>query len=225
MSPAGPPSEPFPPCPLSRTLLPVSVPAGTVISTFLRLRTSPMPLHVGHRCDGTRPRPRHTGHVRVTANPPCPRDTTPRPLHSEQILNVAPGAPPEPWHVGHGSVTSRSIGTLPPSTAVRNGTSTSVSTDWPRSGPPWRPAERPPLPNIELNRSPSPPNPPTSKSSKRNEPPAGPPGPPLGAPPRRAPAGPPRPAPNGDPPPNPPNAPSCRISSYCFRFAASPRTV
>src|SRR5579863_498559 len=228
MSPAAPPSAPLPPWPRSRTLLPVSAPAGTVISSFLRLRTSPTPLHVGHRCDGTRPRPRQTGHVRVTANPPWPSDTTPRPLHSGHVLNVAPGAPPFPWQVGHCSVTSSSIGTFPPRAAVRNGTSSVVSTDCPRSGPAARPACAP-FPNMELNRSPRPPSPPTSKSSKRKFPPVCPPAPGPGEgpgrAPRRAPAAPGRPAANGEPPPNPLKAPRRRISSYCLRFSGSPSTV
>src|SRR5215207_7889481 len=95
-SPGGPFADPFPPCPFSLIFDPVSTPAGTFIRTFFRARTSPAPLHVGHTCDGTCPRPRHTGHGRLTANPPCPNDTTPRPEHSGQVFIVAPGAPPEP---------------------------------------------------------------------------------------------------------------------------------
>src|SRR5579871_4152728 len=98
------------------------------MTTFLTLRTSPTPLQVGQRWLGTCPRPRHIGHGRLTAKPPWPKDTVPRPLHSGQVLNVAPGAPPEPWQVGHGSLTSSWIGTLPPSAAVRKGISRIVST-------------------------------------------------------------------------------------------------
>src|SRR5215208_6774842 len=170
-SPGGPPFMPRPPCPLRRMREPESVPGGTVIMTRLRVRTSPAPLHVGHRSLGIWPRPRHIGQGRVTANPPWPNEIVPLPLHSGQVRKVAPGAPPLPWHVGHSSVTSRSTGTLPPVTAVRNGISSVLSTLSPRSGPgaPPRPPRAFP-PNIEPNRSPRPPRPPTSKSSKRKVP-------------------------------------------------------
>src|SRR5918911_540448 len=127
--------------------------------TVRRARTSPEPPQVGQRSDGTCPRPRHIGHGRLTAKPPCPKEIIPRPLHSGQVLKVAPGAAPFPWHVGHSSFTSRLMGTFPPSAATRNGISTVVSTLCPRSGPRARPP-RPP-PNIELKRSPRPPSPPS----------------------------------------------------------------
>src|SRR6185437_9917517 len=95
-SPGGPPSLPRPPCPASRTRVPVSVPDGTVMFSVLRVRTSPAPLHVGQVFDGTCPRPRHIGHGRFTAKPPCPNDIVPRPLHSGHVFHVAPGAPPLP---------------------------------------------------------------------------------------------------------------------------------
>jgi hypothetical protein len=58
-----------------------------------------------------------------------------------------------------------------------------------------------------------------SKSWKRNScsRPAPPPAPGRGAPDGRGPL--------RAPPPKPPNAPSRRMSSYCFRFSASPNTV
>src|SRR5688572_3898322 len=105
-SPGGPPLGPFPPCPLSRKRVPLSTPGGTVIITVLRTRFSPAPLHSGHRSLGTCLRPRHIGHGRLTANPPCPNVTLPRPLHSGQVFSVAPGAAPEPWQTGHSSFTS-----------------------------------------------------------------------------------------------------------------------
>src|SRR5215207_10319194 len=148
-SPAGPPLAPLPPCPFSRTLVPDSAPAGTVISTFLRERTSPEPLHDGQRSDGMVPRPRHAGHGRLTAKPPWPNDTLPRPLHSGHGRLVAPGLPPVPWQVAHSSVTSSSNGIFPPWAATRNGTSSVASTVCPCSGPRARaPAPpRAPCPN------------------------------------------------------------------------------
>ena len=83
------------------------------------------------------------------------------------------------------------------------------STLGPVSGPRPRPRE----PKIDPNRSPSPPSPPTSKSSNLNDPPPG-------DAPGRAPRG--RACPVE---PEKSNAPSRRMSSYCFRFSALPRTV
>src|SRR5882762_10864131 len=90
-------------------------------------RTSPAPWQVGQRCDGTVPFPRQTGHGRLTAKPPCPNETVPRPLHSGHVLTVAPFAAPLPPHVGQTSGIESVIGTVPPSAAVRNGIVTSVS--------------------------------------------------------------------------------------------------
>src|SRR6266487_801708 len=86
---------------LTRMRAPSSTPAG--MSTLIRFstRTSPPPWQVGQRCEGTVPLPRHTGQGRFTANPPCPNDTVPRPLHSGQVLIVAPFAAPLPPHLGH----------------------------------------------------------------------------------------------------------------------------
>src|SRR5437773_172781 len=83
---------PFVPCPRRRSLVPSSVPAGTVITRRFSTRTSPLPPQVWQRSEGTFPLPRHTGHGRFTANPPCPNETTPRPRHSGQVDSVAPGA-------------------------------------------------------------------------------------------------------------------------------------
>src|SRR2546422_10888728 len=68
------------------------------------------------------PRPRHTGHGRCTAKPPCPNEIVPRPLHSGHVEKVVPGAPPEPLHVGQTSGSVSVTGTFPPSAATRNGT-------------------------------------------------------------------------------------------------------
>src|SRR3954469_11665548 len=95
-SPGWPSREPRPPCPLSRVLVPLSTPGGTVIITFFRALTSPEPLQVGHRSEGTCPRPRHIGQGRCTANPPCPKEIVPRPLHSGHVWIFAPGAAPDP---------------------------------------------------------------------------------------------------------------------------------
>src|ERR1019366_3620000 len=135
MSPAGPPRWPRPPCPLSRILEPVSTPDGTVMMTFFLLRCSPAPPQVGHFTVGTVPFPRHIGHGLLTANPPWPNEIVPRPPHSGHACSLAPFAAPLPLQVGHSSFTSSSIGTFPPSVAVRNGTSRIVSTLWPGSGP------------------------------------------------------------------------------------------
>src|SRR5258706_11306704 len=112
---------------LRRMRAPSSTPAG--MSTLIRFstRTSPPPWQVGQRCEGTVPLPRHTGQGRFTANPPCPNDTVPRPLHSGQVLIVAPFAAPLPPHVGQTSVIANVIGTAPPSAATRNGIVSSVS--------------------------------------------------------------------------------------------------
>src|SRR3990172_12939658 len=94
---------PFVPCPLRRSLVPSSVPGGTVITSRFSTVTSPLPLQVGHRLEGTFPLPRHTGHGRCTANPPCPNEIVPRPLHSVHVETVAPGAgapPPPPAPAG-----------------------------------------------------------------------------------------------------------------------------
>jgi hypothetical protein len=132
------------------------------------------------------------------------------PLHSLQVVSVAPGAAPLPPHVPHASVTGTAMGTLPPSAATRNGIETTVSTLSPRSGPPLRLAEPPP--KMDENRSPSPPRPPErspkSISSKRW---------PVPAPAGRL-AG---PGPRG---PAPVNAPYFRSMSYCLRLVASDRT-
>src|SRR5207247_3481081 len=106
---------------------PSSVPGGMYIIRLLSICTSPAPLHVGQRCDGTFPRPRHTGQGRVTAKPPWPNEIVPRPRHSGQVENVAPGAPPLPPQVGHTSGIRSVTGTLPPSAATRNGIETVVS--------------------------------------------------------------------------------------------------
>src|SRR5437879_230790 len=84
-------------------------------------RISPAPWQVAHRSEGTRPLPRHTGHGRLTAKPPCPKEIVPRPLHSGQTEMVAPGAAPSPPHVGHTAAIGSVTGTLPPSAATRNG--------------------------------------------------------------------------------------------------------
>src|SRR5678810_299893 len=132
-SPGGAPADPRPPCPFRRILVPVSDPAGTVIITFFRLRTSPAPPHLGQRSDGICPRPRHMGHGRFTANPPWPNEITPRPLHSGHTFSVAPGAAPDPLQTSHSSFTSSSTETLSPTAATRNGTSSIVSTVCPLS--------------------------------------------------------------------------------------------
>jgi hypothetical protein len=209
MSPLGPPRTPRPPWPLRRILPPLSVPPGTVMSSFLELRTEPAPLQAVHFSVGTLPRPTQAGQGRTCAKPPRPKLISPRPPHSVQACNLAPLAAPFPPQVPHSSFTSRVIGTLPPSAATLNGTSSVVSTLWPFSGPLGR-CCRPP-PKIEPKRSPKPPSPPMSNSSIRGPPCDEPPG---RAPPLRGPR-----AVNGS------KAPRRRISSYCFRFSASPRTL
>src|SRR5207245_799318 len=88
--------RPLAPWPFRRNRVPSSVPGGIVIVRCFWARTSPEPWHVGQRCAGTLPRPRHTGHGRCTAKPPCPNEIVPRPLHSGHVEKVVPGAPPEP---------------------------------------------------------------------------------------------------------------------------------
>src|SRR2546428_392070 len=83
---------PFAPWPLRRMRMPSSVPGGTVMIKRFSTRTSPAPWQVPHRVEGTRPLPRHTGHGRLTAKPPCPKEIVPRPWHSGQTEMVAPGA-------------------------------------------------------------------------------------------------------------------------------------
>src|SRR2546427_9148208 len=148
-------------------------------------RISPAPWQVAHRSEGTRPLPRPTGHGRLTAKPPCPKEIVPRPWHSGQTEMVAPGAAPSPPHVGHTAAIGSVTGTLPPSAATRNGMETVASTS--SSACSIRPA--PPLPKIEENKAPHPPHQPPAH---RTNPPPPPPGPPPPPPP------PPRPPP---PPP------------------------
>src|SRR5438093_1037954 len=171
---------PFAPWPLRRMRVPSSVPGGTVMIKRFSTRTSPAPWQVPHRVEGTRPLPRHTGHGRLTAKPPCPKEIVPRPLHSGQTEMVAPGAAPLPPHVGHTSAIGSVTGTLPPSAATRNGIETVASTS--SSASSIRPSPR--FPKIEENRSPSPPNEPRSDRAKSM--PESPPAPPLPRPPPHA---------------------------------------
>src|SRR3989442_737514 len=199
-----------PPCPLgpwflSRRRAPSSTPAGTSTVMRFSMRTSPLPWHVGQRCEGTVPFPRHTGQGRLTAKPPCPNDTVPRPLHSGHVLTVAPLAAPVPPQVGQTSGIAKVIGTDPPSAATRNGIVTLVSTS---SGSASRPAPR--RPKIEEKRSPRPPKSDISKS-------------PLSGAPRPPPPGVSR-RPRELALPAPANAPYRRSVSYFFRFSGSLNT-
>src|SRR5439155_896548 len=169
------------PCPRRRSFVPSSMPGGTVIMSRFSTRTSPLPPHVWQSSEGTFPLPRHTGHGRLTANPPCPNEITPRPRHSGHVETVAPGAAPLPLQVGQTSAIGSVTGTLPPSAATRNGIETVVSissSSSKRSAP-----DVPRRPKMVENRSPSPPNEPRSERSKSTPPAPG------------APALPPRPAP------------------------------
>ena len=139
---------------------PVSVAGGTVIDTRFSVRTSPAPRQVGHGCEGILPRPRHWGQGRFTAKPPWPNEIVPRPLHSGQVDQVAPGAPPLPPQVGQASVTGMVTVIFPPSAATRNGTSTTASTVS-TCGSAWRP----PRPKMDEKMSPRPPKSPKSKPS------------------------------------------------------------
>ena len=95
--------------------------------TRFSVRTSPPPPHLGQTSEGIVPRPRQAGHGRLTAKPPCPKEIVPRPLHSSQVVTLAPGAAPLPPQVEQASVTGKVTGTLPPIIATRNGTSTCAS--------------------------------------------------------------------------------------------------
>ena len=86
-----------------------------VITTRRSVRTSPAPAQVGHGWDGILPAAAALGHGRLTAKPPWPNEMVPRPLHSGQVDQVAPGAPPVPGRSGQVSVTASVTGTLPPS--------------------------------------------------------------------------------------------------------------
>src|SRR5439155_15871878 len=181
-----------------------------MISRF-STRTSPAPWQVAHRAEGTRPLPRHTGHGRLTAKPPCPKEIVPRPWHSGQTEIVAPGAAPSPPQVGHTSAIGSVTGTLPPSAATRKGTESVVSTS--SSASSIRPPPR--FPKIEENRSPSPPNEP--RSDRSNSMPES-----VGLPPHPPPPPPPaRPPPPPPPPPPPAHAPAPARPS---RAALLPRT-
>ena len=116
-----------------------------------------------------------------------------------QVDQVAPGAPPLPLQVGHDSVTGKVTGTLPPSIATRNGTSTTASRVSPRV------SSRRPRPKIEEKISPSPPRSPKSKFC------------PPKSPGDAAPALPAAEGRRGIPS----NAPYRRIWSYCFRLSGS----
>src|SRR5438552_19051140 len=174
--------RPLAPWPFKRNRVPSSVPGGIVIVRCFWARTSPEPWHVGQRCAGTLPRPRHTGQGRCTAKPPCPNEIVPLPLHSGHVDKVAPGAAPLPLQVGHTSAIGSTMGTRPPNAATRNGivTATSIS-----SSSSVRPEPR--RPKIDENRSPSPPNEPRSDRSKSTPAfPYAPPPPPPGPAPRPA---------------------------------------
>src|SRR2546425_9252744 len=119
--------RPLAPWPFRRNRVPSSVPGGIVMLRCFWARTSPEPWHVGQRCAGTLPHPRHTGQGRCTAKPPCPNEILPRPLHSGHVETVVPGAPPEPLQVGHTSGSVSVTGTFPPSAATRNGMEIVVS--------------------------------------------------------------------------------------------------
>src|SRR5512135_2645308 len=190
--------------------VPSSVPGGTVTMMRFSIETSPEPRQVGQRSLGTFPLPRHTGHGRVTANPPCPNEIVPRPLHSGQVEILAPGAAPLPLQVGQISAIGRTMGILPPRAAMRNGMESTVSTASSASSLPPR------LPKMELNRSPRPPKDPRSEMSMSGPRSCGdPPAPP-----------PPQPLRERAPPPAPPpaNAPYLRSMSYFLRLSASLRT-
>src|SRR5258706_11181889 len=178
--------------------MPSSVPGGIVTLMCFSTRTSPLPWHVPQRCEGTVPFPRHTGHGRLTANPPCPKEMVPRPLHSGHVEIVAPGAAPLPPHVGHTSDMVSVMGILPPKAATRNGIATVVSISS-GSG-----SLAPRRPKIDEKMSPRPPNEPRSERSKSPPPPESP-------APRRPPA----------PPPPPPKAPYRRSWAYFLPFGAS----
>ncbi len=199
---AGLPALLLGPCPLSRTRVPVSVAGGTVTSSSFWVTCSPVPAQVGHRSDGTLPRPRQTGHGRLTAKPPCPNEMVPRPLHSSQVVIVAPGAAPLPPQVGQASVIESISGILPPTAAVRNGTSTVTSTCAGRdaASSPRR------FPKIDEKMSPSPNDPMSPKSISSD---GG--GPPRGRAPARCEAV--------------SKAPSLRMRSYLARCSASASTV
>src|SRR5690606_32779070 len=210
-SPAGAPALPFSPWPESRSFEPVSTPDGTFSRICRFSLTCPLPAQTAHGFVGTEPRPRHTGHGRVTAKPPWPNEMVPDPLHSGQVFGLLPGALPEPPHVAHESVTGTLMLTLPPRAAVSNGISTTYSTSCPRCGALVRPRVRccccccRRRSKNELNRSPSPPRSPRSSNVKRSS--CTPPGD------GRVPAAP-------CPKPKPPSGPILRIWSYCLRLVS-----
>src|SRR5438093_1236517 len=84
---------PFAPWPLRRMRVPSSVPGGTVMIKRFSTRTSPAPWQVPHRVEGTRPLPRHTGHGRLTAKPPCPKAMVARPS-PRAAVTTRPGEGP-----------------------------------------------------------------------------------------------------------------------------------
>src|SRR5205807_2425898 len=80
--------RPLAPCPLRRSRVPSSVPAGIVIASRFSTRTSPDPWQVGQGCAGTRP-------------PENRREQTPQPAERAQIREVelhagAPGRAARP---------------------------------------------------------------------------------------------------------------------------------
>src|SRR5437879_13184713 len=109
--------RPLAPWPFRRNRVPSSVPGGIVIVRCFWARTSPEPWHVGQRCTGTLPRPRHTWHGRCTAKPPCPNEIVPRPLHSAHGEKDDPAAPPEPPLDRHTSDSGGHTARQPPGAA------------------------------------------------------------------------------------------------------------
>ena len=202
-SPAVPPPGPRSPLPEMRTREPLSTPAGTLTLSLRRVFTWPRPEQLEHGVSGTIPRRIHTGHGRVTENPPCPNVTSPLPSHSAQRTSDVPGAAPSPSHVAHSSLIGTVTATRPPRAAVRSGTVTRYSTLRPRFGPSFSAFGFFPKSKMEEKM---PPIPPRSDRSSNLKLPALP-----GAPP-------------GWPGPNAPRPPYFRTRSYFLRLSGSERT-
>src|SRR5271163_4220243 len=95
-SPVGPPFVPGSPCPLMRSRVPESTPAGTPTSSVRSRSMRPCPRHETHASRIVCPAPWHAGHVRVIEKNPCWYDICPRPPHVWHVVIPVPDFAPVP---------------------------------------------------------------------------------------------------------------------------------
>src|SRR4051812_22832174 len=133
-SPLGPPFWPASPFPLSRIFVPSLTPGLIFTVNVRRRRSRPEPWHFEHGFSITVPLPRQRGQGCESANRPCDSETTPRPLHSGQMIGAVPGSAPVPPHCEQATVSSTGTFASAPRSESSNERRTSVSTSAPRTG-------------------------------------------------------------------------------------------